>query len=118
MEETDCACQGRKTEFLGDWLFAQETSDNIEHYSAVKRGVLLELLESIIATGLTDTLVCVKFGRFVKNDSKSLQTVKMTFPTKARFDRELPDGVLNARLYYQPVEIMQKVIQIFRSYRC
>ena len=47
-----------------------------------------------MASALTDSFPCVRIERFVKSDEKSLHTVKLTFATKAQFDKATTDGVV------------------------
>ena len=82
------------------------------------RGVPLEVSDSDLTSALTENFPGVRIRRFVKSDGKTLQTVKLTFPSKAQFDKATTDGIFIDHLYYQPVEFIQQGIRIIRWYQC
>ena len=53
-----------------------------------------------------------------KSDGKSLQSVKLTFPSKAQFDKATTDGTFFDHLYYQQVELIQQGTRIIHCYQC
>ena len=61
-----------------------------------------------MTSALTDNFPGVRIRSFVKSDGKSLQTVILTFPSKAQFDKATTDRISIDHLYYQPVEFIQQ----------
>ena len=117
-EEADCVLQGSRTEIVGGESSVRRASDRNEQHCAVIRGVPLEVSDSDVTSALMDKFPGVRIRRFVKSDRKSLQTVKLTFPSNDQFDMATTDGVFIDHLYYQPVEFIQQGIRIIRCYRC
>ena len=117
-EEADCVLEGWWAEFFGGDSSARTASDRNEQHSAVIRGVRLEVSDSELTSALTENFPGVRIRCFVKSDEKTLQTVKLTFPSKAQFDKARTDGIFIDHLYYQPVEFIHQGIRIFRCYRC
>ena len=99
-EEADCVLQGWRAEFFGGDSSARRASDRNEQHSAVLRGVPLEVSDSDLTSALTDNFPGVRIRRFVKSDGKTLQTVKLTFPSKTQFDEATTDGIFIDHLYY------------------
>ena len=116
--EADCSLQGWRAEFFGSDSSARRASDRNEQHSAVIRGVQLEVSDSELTSAHTDNFPGVRIRRFVKSHGKSLQTVKLTFHSKAQFDKATADGIFIDHLYYQPVEFIQQEIRTIRCYRC
>ena len=117
-KEAECVLRGWRAEFFGGDSSARRASDRNEQHSAVIRGFPLEVSNSDMTSALTDNFPGDRIIRFVKSDGKSLQTVKLTFPSKAEFDKATTDGIFIDNLYYQPVELIQQGIRIIRCYRC
>ena len=110
--------QGWQAELFGVDSSVWRVDDRNEQHSAVIRGVPLEVSDSDMTSALSDTFQGVGIRRFVESDGKSLQTVKLTFPSKAQLDKAKTDGFSIDHLYYQPVEFMQQGIRLIRCYRC
>ena len=107
--------QGRLTVFCpdGSLIFWGNSSvrraiNRNEQHSTVLRSAPLEVSDSDMTSDLTDSFSGVRIRRFVKSDRKSLQTVQLTFPSKAQFDKAKTDGIFIDHLYYQPVEFIQQ----------
>ena len=96
----------------------RKASNRNEQHSAVLRSAPLEVSDSNMTSALTDSFPGVRIRRFVKSDRISLQTVQLTFPSKAQFDKATTDGIFIDHLYYQPVEFIRQGIRIIRCYRC
>ena len=71
-----------------------------------------------MTSALTDNFPGVRIRRFIKSDGKFLQTVKLTFFSKAQFNKASTYWVFIDHSYYQPVELIQRGIRIIRCYRC
>ena len=61
-----------------------------------------------MTSALTDDIPNVRIRRFVKSDGKSLQTVKLTFPSKDQFDKATIDGIFSDHWFYQPGDNITK----------
>ena len=113
-EEADCVLQGWGAEFFSGDSSALRASDRNEQHSAVIQGVPLKVSDSDLTSAITENFPGVRIRRFVKSDGKTLQTVKLTFPSKAQFDKATTDGIFIDHSFYQPVEFIQEGIRIIR----
>ena len=108
-------CRDGRLIFWSD-LSVRRASERNEQHSAVIRGVPLEISDSDMTLALTDNFPGARIRRVVKSEWKSLQTVKLTFPSGAQFDKETIDWVFIDHLHYQPVEFIQQ--QRLRNIPC
>ena len=118
VEEADNVLKSWNPEIFGGDSVARKANDKTNEHSAFIRGVPLELDNNEIAQHLDNNFPSVKARRFVNADKTALQTVKLPFPLKLLYDKATSDGIFLDAFFYQPVEVVQQGIRIFRCYKC